>query len=296
MNVETTKLPLWKAGLLHLYYHGSWPIRWSQNWLRSTRGRAPIMVLFYHRIAPVADDPWTCSNKVFVRQIRWLRAHFDLVSLTEAQQRIRRGENDRPCVSITFDDGYADNCREALPLLIREQVPCTYFVTVRNVFEGEPFPHDVARGKPLQPNSIEELKSLAASGIEIGAHTRTHADLGRVADPQRLYDEIVVAGEDLQQALDTPIRYFAFPYGHPNNMSAMACRIAHDAGYEGICSAYGGFNFPGDDAFHLQRIPVDNDLIRLKNWTTVDPRKERTPRFKYQCRPHALGPCGVYTP
>jgi len=259
-------------------------------------GRAPIMVLFYHRIAKVADNAWTCSDDMFVRQIRWLRSHFDLVSLTEAQQRIRRGENDRPCVSITFDDGYADNCREALPFLIREQVPCTYFVTTKNVLTGEPFPHDIALGKPLQPNSLEELKKLASCGIEIGAHTRTHADLGRINDTQRLHDEIVVAGTDLQRALDTPIRYFAFPYGHPQNMSSAACLIAHDAGYEGICSAYGGFNFPGDDAFHLQRIPVDNDLIRLKNWTTVDPRKQRTPRYEYESRLHSNIPCGVCAP
>jgi peptidoglycan/xylan/chitin deacetylase (PgdA/CDA1 family) len=296
MKPETTELPLWKTGLLHLYYHGSLPYRWSQNWLRSTMGRAPIMVLFYHRIAEVSDNPWTCSFEMFVRQIQWLRAHFDLVSLTEAQQRIRRGENDRPCVSITFDDGYADNCRQALPFLICEQIPCTYFVTAYNVIEGEPFPHDVALGRPLKPNTIEELQILAASGIEIGAHTRTHANLGPIVDAHRLYDEIVVAGEELQRIIDTPIRYFAFPYGHPQNMNAMACQIAHDAGYEGICSAYGGFNFPGDDAFHLQRIPVDNDLIRLKNWTTVDPRKEHTPRYEYQCRRHALGPCGVYSP
>ncbi len=49
-----------------------------------------------------------------------------------------------------------------------------------------------------------------------------------------------------------------------------------------MCSAYGGFNFPGDDPFHLQRIPVDDDMIRLKNWVTQDPRKICTPRFEYR--------------
>ena len=67
-----------------------------------------------------------------------------MVSLAEAQRRLASGRNDRPCVSITFDDGYADNCDQALPLLIRERIPCTYFVTTRNVIDGKPFPHDVA--------------------------------------------------------------------------------------------------------------------------------------------------------
>ena len=58
--------------------------------------------------------------------------------------------------------------------------------------------------------------------------------------------------------------------------------MARQAGYAGVCSAYGGFNFPGDDPFHLQRIPVDDDMIRLKNWVTMDPRKLRTRRFEYR--------------
>jgi hypothetical protein len=51
--------------------------------------------------------------------------------------------------------------------------------------------------------------------------------------------------------------------------------MAYEAGYEAVCSAYGGYNWPGDDAFHLQRICVDGPLIRMKNWVTVDPWKER---------------------
>ena len=58
--------------------------------------------------------------------------------------------------------------------------------------------------------------------------------------------------------------------------------MAKKAGYAGVCSAYGGYNFPGDDPFHLQRIAGDGTMIRLKNWVTLDPRKLRTPRFVYE--------------
>ena len=55
----------------------------------------------------------------------------------------------------------------------------------------------------------------------------------------------------------------------------------YDAGYDGVCSAYGGYNFPGDDAFHLQRYHADPSLLRLKNWLTVDRRWVNRPRFVY---------------
>ncbi|HEV3021333.1 MAG TPA: polysaccharide deacetylase family protein, partial [Pirellulales bacterium] len=182
-------------------------------------------------------------------------------------------------VSVTFDDGYADNCKAAIPLLLSERIPCTYFVSVANVFKGLPFPHDVARGMPLAPNTLDQLRAMASAGVEIGAHTRTHADLGKLADPTRLHDELVTAGEELQSAIGRPVRYFAFPYGLHANLNPLAFQMAYEAGYDGVCSAYGGYNFPGDDDFHLQRIHGDDDLLRLANWVTVDPLKLRVARY-----------------
>ena len=271
-----------KLFLLNLYYHGTTPYRWWRNSRDAAAGNAPVIVLFYHRVADDRATDWTCTNRTFARQMRWLAARFDMVSLAEAQQRIRSGNNCRPSVSITFDDGYAENCRQALPLLIRERIPCTYFVASQYIFNGEPFPHDLALRKRYAPNSLDQLKELAAAGIEIGAHSRSHADLGKISDPTRLYDEVVAAGEELQAAIGRPVRYFAFPYGQHENLNPAVFQMAYEAGYEAVCSAYGGFNFPGDDAFHLQRIHGDADMIRLKNWATVDPRKKQTRRYAYE--------------
>ncbi|HQU46617.1 MAG TPA: polysaccharide deacetylase family protein, partial [Pirellulales bacterium] len=100
------------------------------------------------------------------------------------------------------------------------------------------------------------------AGIEIGAHTRTHCDLGRINDADILHNEVAVAGRELAAAIGRPVRYFAFPYGQYANLNQLAFQTAHQAGYEAICSAYGGYNFPGDDAFHLQRIHADDDMVR----------------------------------
>ena len=146
----------------------------------------------------MGPNPWTVSNAMFARQIGWLRAHFELISLDEAQRRIRAGHNPRPCVSITFDDGYADNCQRAIPLLVERRIPCTYFVTLHNVLTGEPFPHDLATGSDAPPNTLEQLRAMAAAGIEIGAHGCRHADLGAIRDPARLCDEVVAARDELR--------------------------------------------------------------------------------------------------
>ena len=126
---------------------------------------------------------------------------------------------------------------------------------------------------------------MADHGIEIGGHTRTHADMGRIDDEQRIYDEVITAGEELQAAIDRPIRYFAFPYGLPQNLNARAFQMAAEHGYEAVCSAYGDYNFPGDDPFHIRRIHVE-DMVRLRNWATIDSRRLRPAHsFDYHARP-----------
>jgi peptidoglycan/xylan/chitin deacetylase (PgdA/CDA1 family) len=274
--------PPWKSVLLHAYYAATLPWRTWHNHGAAAAGLAPVMILMYHRVADEHPTPWTVSNGTFARQIDWLRRHFDLISLAEAQVRLRTA-NDRAAVSITFDDGYAENCQAALPLLVRLRIPCTYFVATRFVVEQRPFPHDVARGLACPPNTAEQLRALADAGVELGGHTRTHADLGRIESQGDLREEIVGGARELESLSGRPVRYFAFPYGQYKNLSPAAFQVARDAGLAGVCSAYGGFNFPGDDPFHLQRFAVDDDLIRLKNWTTVDPRKlGRHPRYRYE--------------
>lgn len=273
---------LWKKLLLTCYYHASYPVRVCNFWREASKDHLPAIILYYHRIADDRANPWTISNAMFARQICWLRENFEIVSLYDAQQRVQRGYNPQPCVSITFDDGYSDNCQQAIPWLIKERIPCTYFVTLENVLKQEPFSHDLVTGHRLAPNTTEQLRAMAAAGVEIGAHAYTHADLGPIHDPRLLRYEVVTAREELQAAIDRPVRYFAFPYGLHANLNPAVFALAKQAGYLGVCSAYGGFNFPGDDPFHLQRIPVDDDMIRLKNWVTMDPRKLHVPRFQYE--------------
>lgn len=282
MAVLSRSFDFLKPFLLHVYWRGTTPYRRRALCELVRERRVPIVVPVFHRVADDRANDWTTSRAEFCDCVDWLREHFDLISLEEAQRRIAAGENERPSVSITFDDGYSVNCDYALPLLIANDIPCTYFVSSGPVLDGTGFDHDSAMGNRLAPNTAAELRDLAASGIEIGAHTRTHVDLGRVRDAERLIDELVTARDELQDALGQAIRYFAFPFGMHANLSAAAFRLAREVGYAGACSAYGGYNFPGDDAFHIQRRCVDGISVRFRNWVTLDPlHRRRVRRFDY---------------
>jgi peptidoglycan/xylan/chitin deacetylase (PgdA/CDA1 family) len=263
----------WKKCALGAYYGATLPARRRAASDRAARQAEPVCILFYHRVADDLPNDWTMPTREFAKQIRWLCARYELVTLAEAQQRIAARQNRVPTICITFDDGYADNMRFAVPLLLNHNIPFTYFVSTNHVLGNQPFPHDIEANQLIAPNTPGQLRELAAEGVEIGAHTRSHADLGGSLSKADLKDEILGCKRELEHTIDREIRFFAFPYGQHANLSTAAFRVAYEAGYAGVCSAYGGYNFPGNDPFHLRRIHADPELIRLKNWLTIDPRK-----------------------
>ncbi|MEM7454772.1 MAG: glycosyltransferase [Planctomycetota bacterium] len=274
-----------KTSLINLYRLATLPVRSARLNRWKKKGNVPVSILFYHRVADEHPNPWTISEGDFERQIRWFQKNFDLVSMEECQRRMESGFNDRPALHLTFDDGYADNCSFALPFLIEQKIPVTYFITTRHLVEHEPFAHDVKEEQPLLPNSIEAIRALADAGVEIGGHTRTHADLGSIADEERLYDEVITATREMERLISRPIRYFAFPYGQVANLNPAVFRMLKDEGFKGVCSAYGGFNAIGDDSFHLQRIHADPVFERVRNWLTFDPRITTEKRYVWASAP-----------
>lgn len=258
---------------MHAYYYGTYPIRTNYRRRLERAGQAPLCVLFYHRVADLHPNGWSIGNAQFERQMLWLKENVDLVSLEEIQNRMRGGRNDRVAVAVTFDDGYAENSPRAIPFLIDHEIPVTYFVALDYVVHQRPFPHDVQAGIPLAVNTPQQIREMSAAGIEIGAHTRNHCDVGAIDDVGTMIDEIVTASNELGKLSGQPIRYFAFPFGQTGNLSAAAADLAKAEGMLGVCSAYGAYNFPGSDPFHIQRIHGDREFVRLKNWVTIDRRK-----------------------
>ena len=268
-----------KIVALECFRQATLPYRWWKHWTTKRANAMPLQCLYYHRVADVDPVAWSLSNSQFKSHIDWLEKRFEFISLEEVQTRMRTG-NTTPAVHLTFDDGYAENCDQALPLLISKGIPATYFVTLENVASGSPFTHDQDAGTPFPVNTVEELRELSSNGIEIGAHTRHHPSMGSLRDLPEIYDEIVSTKRELELLVQQPVRYFAFPFGMKPDLSHQAAAMARADGIECVVSAYGGYNFPGEDPFHVQRIHGDPELIRIRNALTFDPRHLQKSKFE----------------
>jgi peptidoglycan/xylan/chitin deacetylase (PgdA/CDA1 family) len=90
-----------------------------------------VVALNYHRIGDGKDSQfdrglWSATADGFERQLRWLKANFDVVSPRDLPYvlRVKRGRH----VLVTFDDGYEDNYTAAYPVLRAHRLPATFFV------------------------------------------------------------------------------------------------------------------------------------------------------------------------
>jgi peptidoglycan/xylan/chitin deacetylase (PgdA/CDA1 family) len=251
--------PVWKLLVRSSLYAWYLPAR---NWLRRLRQRFPIVILYHHLVSD-RPHPMGIPTETFLAHLRYLKRHYRVISLADAMVLLRSGRVSEPTAVLTMDDGYADNFLNLRAVLRQEPAPITLFVCSDLILHGGRFPVDVAEGRDdFRPLTPDELRVLAAEGIDIGSHTRTHFDCGS-SDVERLRSEIVGSGEDLAQILGQPVNRFSFPLGHRHNVSPEAAQIA-GACYTGYCSADGGLNWPGHDDRDLRRIPHPESLWELE--------------------------------
>jgi peptidoglycan/xylan/chitin deacetylase (PgdA/CDA1 family) len=101
----------------------------------------------------------------------------------------------------------------------------------------------------------DQVKTMKNKGFDIGAHTRTHVNLGTTSGAIA-QEEIAGARADLEEALGAPVESFAYPFGGQDNMTEHNRRVVKAAGFRCCCSAYGGTINGRTDPFFLPRVPV----------------------------------------
>ena len=89
-----------------------------------------LSILIFHRVLAQHDplNPDEPDVAEFEARMRWVRAWFNVLPLADAVARLESGALPARALSITFDDGYADNEELAAPILQRLGLSATFFV------------------------------------------------------------------------------------------------------------------------------------------------------------------------
>jgi peptidoglycan/xylan/chitin deacetylase (PgdA/CDA1 family) len=115
----------------------------------------------------------------------------------------------RALVSVTFDDGWASQYQNALPILNKYGIKATFYIISGEMNDTPDY------------MSTAQIQNLYSQGMEIGSHTITHTDLTGVSQ-SKLIQEMSQSQIALQNAIGAPVVNFAYPYGayNANTVSA----------------------------------------------------------------------------
>lgn len=169
-------------------------------------------ILTYHSVDN-SGSVISVSPTRFAEDMRGLVARGVAVVSVDA---LVNGDGPPSAVALTFDDAFTNFASDAWPIIREHQWPVTLFVPSGHV--GKTNAWDVLHGvsSPSLPIlSWDALARLAAEGVTIGAHSRSHPDL-RTLGPPALADEIDGGAHDIEQALGVQPKGFAYPYGYYN--------------------------------------------------------------------------------
>ncbi len=91
---------------------------------------AKLSILIFHRVLARPDPLFPGEQGVqrFDEVLSWMARWFQVLPLDQAVSRLTAGTLPARAAAITFDDGYADNATEALPVLKKHGMAATFFV------------------------------------------------------------------------------------------------------------------------------------------------------------------------
>ena len=130
-------------------------------------GNARLSTLIFHRVLPQPDPlfPDETDAVRFDSICRWVKTWFNVLPLDEAVRRLRHGELPERAMTITFDDGYADNHDHALPILAKYGLPATFFIAT-GFLDGGCMWNDIVIESVRRTNeSVIDLRPLGIPGL-----------------------------------------------------------------------------------------------------------------------------------
>lgn len=124
-----------------------------------------LFILIYHRVFAEPDymHPGEVDKKEFSWQMQLLARYFRVLPLSEALKAQTEGRLPTRAVSVTFDDGYADNLHNALPILQENQLTATFFIA-SGFLDGGRMWND----RIVEAIRTAKVDSVDLSGLDLG--------------------------------------------------------------------------------------------------------------------------------
>jgi peptidoglycan/xylan/chitin deacetylase (PgdA/CDA1 family) len=174
--------------------------------------RSRLSIAIFHRVHSrpdplFADEP---DRVRFEMICRWLKAWFHVLPLDAAVDALRNDRLPSRALSITFDDGYADNHDHALPVLRAHGLTATFFIATGFLDGGRMWNDTIVESLRRCPRSRLDVGDAGLPGItelDLGSTDARRAAIFKVLDAAKYLPSEVreAAVLKLAQRADVPL-------------------------------------------------------------------------------------------
>lgn len=220
--------------------------------------KVPILMYHYVSSPPADADQYrrdlSVAPEVFRQQMAYLAENgYETVDLYDLSAAITNKKELPPKpVIITLDDGYRDNYENALPILQEYGFKATFFLVTDFIDQGLP-----------EYVTWEMVQEMAAAGMRLEPHSKTHADLSGQSWDYVIY-EILGAQEAIAARIGYTPRYFCYPSGRYDDQTI---EVLQSLNFWGAVTTQDGDWHGFNDRFEWRRKRIrqttDMDEFRL---------------------------------
>lgn len=211
-------------------------------WIPLSPLRNQCNIVCFHRVLPkeqydqlnINEREFSVTTDFFSSFLEFLSKKYIFCSLDQA---LNEDNSEKNLCHITFDDGYQDNLKHALPILKKFSAPATIYISDGVISRNISSTSHMCTEKINEFLSWDEVKRLDNEElIQIGSHTFSHAKLSDLTDEQLVF-EVKNSKKNIEKALDHPIKHFAYPYGGKGTYSLKSIKAVKDAGFRSAATA-----------------------------------------------------------
>ncbi|MEA2555378.1 MAG: hypothetical protein QOI60_709 [Actinomycetota bacterium] len=176
--------------------------------------RPGLFVLIYHRVGAGQGREMDLPVRTFAAQMHGLRAHADVMRLSDGLASLAAESLVRDAVAVTFDDGYREVYTNAWPVLRDLDIPATVFLPTGFMEGSSPAPiRPGAADRGAEPRALDwtQVGEMAATGsMDLGSHSVTHREFDTLSRDEA-EDEAARSKEMLIRRTGVRTELFAYP-------------------------------------------------------------------------------------
>ncbi len=207
--------------------------------------QVPIVMYHYIRVNPDARDKMGYNLSVtpddFRAQMDWLSDNgWHPITLTTLRSYYDGNPLPSKPIVLTFDDGYLDFYATAFPILQKHHFSAVSYIVAGFI------------GMPGRYVTAPQIQEMDRAGIEIGAHTVSHANLTKLSNDS-MYHELLDSRIALQAIVGHPVLDFCYPAG---NFDARVVQMVAEQGYQSATTTVEGIGHASTDRFTWTRTRV----------------------------------------